>query len=97
MQHGNHRMVKGGLALEEMILHDLGVTWKYYSGLCKLTHAWREVHNDIFQAWARAYGPLSAMTLVKCLPRKPIAERWGTIDGTEAYMTNAGRDRVATI
>jgi hypothetical protein len=91
--HNAQLIIKVGLRVIDSWCSAAKLPWKYYSGLAKLVHCWRENVKDVYNLWVGAFGAVDANRSVGKLPAKCIAGRWGSIAETERDLTRFDRSR----
>lgn len=92
-EHQCHLAVLGGLALcDTMLKQHRG--WKYFSSVAIICNTLRDLSPSLFSSWREIFGDVSAVATVKSLFPRCIAERWGSVDASEARLLKAGLDRV---
>lgn len=57
--------------------------WRYFAGLAKIIHCWRDNARALYVTWSEKFGPVAAETFAAKLPSKCIAGRWCSIFETE--------------
>ena len=95
LEHSAHLGVLGALKLVDHLLQVHGRKWRYFSAIAMMANTFRGLAPSIFSAWRSLFGDDSAVKDVKALFPRCIAERWGSIDHTEARMLKAGVPRLA--
>ena len=86
--HQVHLIAGHGLGVVNTCLQSAGITWNYYSSLCKVTHIWRTEARNIYSTWKHAHGAESAEKFPASLPPKCISGRWLSVSNTEQFITH---------
>lgn len=97
IMHGDHLVMKGGLTVMDRFLARIEAPFKFYSGLAKLIHVWRDNCRKYFIEWIKAYGCVSANKFAKSLPPKCLSGRWGAVCQVVKLLRAAGKNRVRNV
>eukprot|EP00973_Karenia_brevis_P083689 11611262-Karenia_brevis.AAC.1 len=77
--HAGALIAKSGMTIVDAWLKKNGHTWRYYSGIAKLVHVWRDSSRNMFKEWVYTFGAQDAIRCARRLPPKPVSGRWGCI------------------
>ena len=94
-EHASHLGVLGALKLADRLLETHGRSWRYFSSVAMITNTLRDQSPALFAAWRVLFGDSDAMTNVRALFPRCIAERWGSVAETERRLLQAGVPRIA--
>ena len=98
MEHQHHLVSMSSLQLVDSLLKKFaGRSWKYYSSLAIFTNVARSIAKKLYLEWSSHYGAKSALESVRKLFPRCCSTRWGSIDGTESRMLQAGCDRLCVV
>ena len=92
--HGQHLITKDMLDVLERTLQELNCGWKFFSGLAKLMHVWRDDARKFYMQWLRAYGPRSANEHARKMPPKCLSGRWGSTSMVCQFLERGEQSKV---
>lgn len=97
LEHADHLIVKGGLAIIDHHLKAADLPFRYYSSLAKTAHVCREGAKDLFKIWCSLHGDESALQHALTLVPTCCASRWGSVEGVEKRLNTMGEHNLVPV